>query len=262
MIFFAKNKKIAAAVILIPLIVFIMFQIRRSKPALTTLVRRSDLVESVYGIGTVTANKNFNLKVAIPTNVKEIFVHEGDFVTKGSPLLLLEDTPTFKAPFSGTITAVYYKVGESVTPQSIILTLTDMKDRYLTISLEQQGAVRVEPGQHAKLSFEGLRDQVFDGKVDALFSRDGQFLVRVQSPSLPDKILPGMTMDVAIIVKRKPNTLVIPLRALSQGSVQRKTKSGFELIPVKIGLVDEDKVEILQSLLQEGDEVLLPKVNP
>lgn len=262
MIFFSKNMKIAAAVIVILLSAFIMLQIKRSKPVLSIQVKRGDLVESVYGIGTVTANKNFNLKVAIPTNVKEIFVHEGDFVIKGAPLLLLEDTPVFKAPFSGTVTALYYKVGEAVTPQSIMLTLTDMKDRYLTISLEQQGAVRVEPGQQAKLSFEGLRDQVFDGKVDALFSRDGQFLVRVQSATLPEKILPGMTMDVAIVVKRKPNALVIPLRALSQGSVQKKTKSGYELIPVKIGLVDEDKVEILQSTLQEGDEVLLPKVNP
>jgi multidrug efflux pump subunit AcrA (membrane-fusion protein) len=83
----------------------------------------------------------------------------------------------------------------------------------------------------------------------------------VQAASLPEKILPGMTIDVAIIVKRKPNALVIPLRALSQGQVQRKTKSGSELIPVQIGLVDEDRVEILQSSLQEGDEVLLPKAN-
>ncbi len=257
--FFSKNKKITAVLVLIVIFSFIMLQIRKTKPVSTAKVQRSDLVESVYGIGTVTANKNFNLKVAIPANVKEIFVHEGDYVTKGSSLLLLEDTPVFKAPFSGTVTAVYYKVGEAVTPQSIILTLTDMKDRYLTISLEQQGAIRVEPGQHAKLSFEGLREQTFDGKVDALFSRDGQFLVRVQAPSLPEKILPGMTIDVAIIVKRKPNALVIPLRALSQGQVQRKTKSGSELIPVQIGLVDEDKVEVLQSPLQEGDEVLLPK---
>lgn len=58
-----------------------------------------------------------------------------------------------------------------------------MKDRYLVVSMEQQGALLVKPGQNVKLSFDTLRKQSYDGNVVALYSSETSYLARIDMNS-------------------------------------------------------------------------------
>lgn len=240
----------AAAIILI--VIAILF-FKKNDNLKTVKVEKGNIVEAVYGIGTVTANQSYVLKVAVATNVENIYVKEGDQVKKGAALIKFVDTPVFKAPFEGTINQVTYKIGETVTPQSVVLTMVNFSDRYVTVALEQQGAIRVERGQMAKMSFETLKDQTFEGIVEAIFSREGQFIVRVSAAHLPQKILPGMTVDVAVQVNKKENVLLIPISAFQKGFVFKQQGRSIKQIPIKTGVVDGEKVEIISGDVKEND---------
>lgn len=222
----------------------------------TEKVVKGNIIEAVYGIGTVTANKSYFLKVAVATAIRDLMVKEGDLVKREQSLVRFEET-TFKAPFNGTITSIQYKVGEVVAPQTTILSLVDMSDRYLTVSLEQLGAIKIKRGQKAALRFEGLPGKVFESTVESIFSNQGQFIVRVHANNLPEEILPGMTVDVAIEISNRENAILAPVAGLKDGAVTVLDGNSKNLIPVKIGLVDGEKFEVLDSQLKEGDEVLL-----
>lgn len=161
----------------------------------------SKSVEAVYGLGTVTAENAFHLKSGITTQIKKIFVKEGDLVRSGDPLVSLDDSGIQSAPFDGTITALPYKIKENVFPQTIIVSLIDLKHLYILVALEQQAALFVKRGQIARLSFDNLRDHLLTGVVRAIYPSDGQFLVRIDVAQFPSGILPGMTADVAIVYK-------------------------------------------------------------
>lgn len=263
-------KKIGIALVLLICLgsVFLILKRPRQAEALTYTVKRGALVRAVYGIGTVTAKKTYQIKVGVNSTLTHIYVQEGDKVKAGAPLLALDNNPVF-APFMGTVTAIPFKTGETVYPQTSLLTLTDLTDRYITVSLEQEASLQVQKGQKAVLNFESLRNKKFEGVVTAVFSNEGQFWVHIKGLSLPDFVLPGMTADVAIEIEHKTHCLVIPITALlppsvdkdkannpSEKKVQRLVQGKKVETPVILGTVDADAAEVVSGL-QEGDLVEL-----
>jgi multidrug efflux pump subunit AcrA (membrane-fusion protein) len=194
------------SVILVSLVVMalIAYKVTRPKqPPKIAVVqeKKGPIIHAVYGLGTVTPHRIYQLKVAVPSQLEEIYVEEGRAISKGSPLVRTETI--FRAPFSGTITSLPYKTGEMVFPQTSILTLTDLSNLYVVVSLEQEAALLVKKGQSVIVSFENMRDARFTGHVTAIFSNDTQFLVHVEGITFPPNILPGMTCDVAIEISKK-----------------------------------------------------------
>lgn len=248
---------IPAVVVLLVLVVGLGARIRGGARGTTVQAKRGPIVEAVYGIGTVTAYKTYQLRFAAAQTVRGIFVREGDLVRAGQTLVSTEGElmRTSNAPFAGTVTSVPYKIGEVVPAQTPLLTLTDLTDRYVVVSLEQQGAIRVQRGQPAMLSFESLRNQTFRAFVRTVFSNDNQFLVHVVVPDLPERILPGMTADVAIEVARRENTVLIPVSAISESAVTVVSGMSRTRVPVKLGVVDGEWAEVLDPILS-GDETL------
>ena len=235
-----------------------VFVARRSSQSLS--LKRGSIVEAVYGVGTVQSNKVFRLKSGVATGIKRIFVREGDLVKKGTPLVELEESGIQRAPFEGTISSVGFEAGETAFPQAPILTLMDLQDRYVSVSIEQQGALRIRRGQPAALSFESLRGEKIFGTVRSIVPNEGQFLVDLKTDGLPQEVLPGMTADVVIEIEHRENALLIPTSSLMNGRVRRETSSGrFEIVDVKIGVIDGEWAEVTSANITENDRVLVRK---
>lgn len=218
--------------------------------------KRGKILEAVYGIGTVTATRTYQLKVGVTSTIRELYVREGDFVSKGTKLLALDGAAEFLAPFSGTVTALPNKVGETVFPQVPILTLTDLDDRYLVVSLEQQAAIRVRKSQKCRLSFDSMRDETFHGWVESVYSNNNNYLVRIGTNDLPPQILPGMTVDVAIGIKEHDEALIVPVAAINSGYLWAKRDGKKMKLAVKPGTLDGSFVEIVKGEVREGDAIL------
>ncbi len=259
-----KRKWIAVSLIAAVLAIFaggaVWFQ-QADNSAETYRVRTGNIVEAVYGLGTVTANQSYQVKLGVTGTISALYVTEGDTVEKGKPLVGFDMGATFKAPFSGTVTSAPFKLGETVYSQTPIVTLINLKDRYILVSLEQESALRVRAGQNARISFEALRGQTYQGKVRSLYPdpQNSQFFVRIDIPDLPDTILPGMTGDVAIEIAERSGALLVPVSAVQSGRVVVRSGHLKKKILVKIGAIDGQWAEIAEGDLREGDEVFLPR---
>lgn len=232
----------------------------RNSGKISEPLHRGDIVEAVYGIGTVTAYKRFSLNPLVGGTVQKIFIAEGDQVRKGAPLLQVEGGTIYRAPFDGIVNFFPYRTGENTYSTTPLLVLTNMTDRYIVVSMEQQGALLVKIGQKAKISFDSLRQSTFEGKVSAVYSYAGNFMARIDGIHLPESILPEMTCDVAIVIDVHKNALLIPVAAFENGQVWLKRgKSIPHQIPVKIGITDGVWAEVLEGDLKPGDRLMIRK---
>ncbi len=255
--FFQKNYK---KLLLIPLVVVTLFLFSYFKSLSNQAHPKwGPMVEAVYGIGTVTARHTYDMKLGVSDTLEKLYVSEGDSVKRGQALLALADGRTLRAPFDGVVTSLPFKEGETVFPEISLLTLTDMNNPYVVVSLEQSGAIKVKAGQTAVLSYETIRDQKTEGKVSSIYPKDSQFFVNIEVNSLPPGILVGMTPDVAIQVGSKDKVLQIPLKAVIQGKIKVLKGIFTRDIPVKLGISNGDWVEVTDNSLQGDETLILPK---
>ncbi|MGV3665809.1 MAG: efflux RND transporter periplasmic adaptor subunit [Leptospira bouyouniensis] len=244
------------ASIVIILILILLFLFRGSKSDRLT-IHKGSLVEAVYALGTVKPVDSFVLKFGIAASVREIFVEEGQSVKKGESLLINDSGITFRSPFAGTITKLSIAKNETAMPGLPVLEIQNLKEVYISVSLDQESALRVKPGQHAQLSFESIRGNVYKGEVERIYPSNGQFLVRIFPNELPQGILPDMTTDVAIEVSSKDNVILVPLVAVERGKLTRYRNGKREKIEIRIGAINSEFGELIQGDLLEGDEVLV-----
>lgn len=219
---------------------------------------RGSLVESIYGLGTVSSDEVFNVRLGFAAIVSQLYVKEGDMVKQGDRLVRVEGN-IMHAPIKGTVTKVAYKDGELVAPQVTVVTVTNLKKLYLEVNLEQQSILRIKPDQEVTVSFETLRNEKFTGKVKTIYPRENQFIVRIELEKWPVGVLPGMTADAAILIGRKDNVLLIPINSISSGKVTRVRNGKKEKIAVRLGIVDAERAEVLSDNLLETDEILIRK---
>lgn len=218
--------------------------------------KTGDVTESVYGLGTVLSGQTYQVKSAVNLAVLQVLVQEGQQVEKGARLIEFDDKFSPKAPFAGTITDVRVRSGEIIAPQVPIITVTDLKTRHIEVSLEQQWILRIKKSMLVTITFESQREQTYTGHVTAVYPKDQQFIVRIDLEKFPDGVLPGMTADVAIEVGKKQDVVLIPLKALSAGTVTRKRDGRKEKIKVELGIVDGEWGELTGGDLKVADELL------
>lgn len=237
----------------------VRISVKRSAGQLSEPISRTSIVQAVYGIGTVTANQSYQLKPGVTSTITTLFVNEGDTVKKGARLAQL-DQIVYRAPFDGTIVNLPFKVGENVFANIPAVTVVNLEDRYVVVTLEQQGALRIKAGQKARLSFDTIREETYEGKVRSVYSYQNSFLARIDCPGMPARILPGMTADVAIEIRQHDNTLVVPVASYDRGILWVKRGNAIpQKIEVKTGIIDKDKLEIVAGDLEPGDRVLVRK---
>lgn len=219
---------------------------------------RGDIVEAVYGLGTVESEDVFHAKAAIVTSVDEFFVTEGQDVVKGQKLFRTDQGSVTTAPFDGRVTEIPVSIRENLFPQSPVLTLINLRKLYLEVSLEQQGAMRIRPGVKAEISFEFFRNKKIKGTIATVYPQNDQFIAKVVIEEWPEGVLPGMTADVAFEVARKLDVTLVPVKAIVNGHLRLKRAGKKIKLPVQVGLVDLEKAEILSPALEASDELILP----
>ncbi|HPI41671.1 MAG TPA: HlyD family efflux transporter periplasmic adaptor subunit [Pseudobdellovibrionaceae bacterium] len=248
---------IVGLVVLVILSVYLLNQRQSSKNVFAS-VEQGTIIEAVYGIGKVVANKSYQYKTGVPTTITQIFVKEGQEVSKKSPLLELDGMTKVSSPLEGTLTTLNYKVGENTVPNAVVLIVTDLKDLYLLVNLEQQGALKVKKDQQVRINFESMRERTFIGTVSSIYSDAKDFLVHIEVQDLPSNVLPGMTADVAIVIQEKKDSLIVPFASVKNSKIKILKDSGeIEERTIEMGLIDGEKVEVLNSNLKTGEKLLL-----
>jgi len=224
----------------------------------TVSAKRGPIIESIYGLGKVKADTVFEIKLGVVNIIERLYVSEGSMVKKNDPLVRFRGDLLFRAPFAGTVTNVGFNEKQFVFPQQVVVRVEDLTTKYIEVSLEQQGALRVQPGQPVRIVFESIRGEVLKGKVAAIFARNEEFLAHIKV-KLADNVLPGMTADVAIEIGRKDNALLIPLSGVNDGRARIIRDGSRETVKLKIGGIDGNWAEVLEGDIKVSDQIIIKR---
>lgn len=182
------------------------------------------------------------------------------------------DNYTIEAPISGTIVDKYYKQGENAETGKTLCTIFDLSSLTMTLNIDELDIKSVAVGQKAQVTADAVPGQVYEGVITEVGINGTTsggvttYPVKVQIDKT-DGLLPGMNVDVSIVISQQTNVLTVPADAVQSGSrVLVKSQDGktgdgapegYEYVRVEVGASDEDHVEILSGL-QEGDEIAYP----
>lgn len=241
--------------ILSTIIVAVIF--KRNKSYEFVSPRRGSITEAIYGLGKVKTYKKYDVKIGVMSTVEKIYAREGDQVKKGQPLIRFAESLMFHSPLDGTVTFLGVDEAEAVAPQMAIMSVQDLTNRYIEVSLEQQGALRVRRNQKADVIFESLRGEKLAGRVKALFPKNDEFLAHIQVDGLMENVLPGMTADVSITVGQHENVLLVPVSSLINGHITVMRNQERQKIPIKVGGIDGEWAEVTEGDIRDDDQVMM-----
>jgi len=245
------------ALVLIALITSVVLLINLCNRETIVKPETGPIVDAVYALGTVKTDKWYNARFGMNTIIKKLYVNEGDTVAKGAPLVM-GDTPfPLTAPFSGIVTAVNYRETEMATTGQVILTISSLAHLYVKVTLDQESIVQVRKGQTAEMSFENLRNEKIYGTVEAVYLSGEEFTVRIAAEKFPSGILPQMTCDTAITIRKNDKALIIPLAALREGKVTIIRKGKRITVPVTLKKIDSVRAEVLDESIVPDDRIVI-----
>lgn len=181
---------------------------------------------------------------------------------------------TLVSPINGVVTSVNVEKGEKITSgtQAIggggtaIMTVADLSEMIVKASINEVDVVKLKKGQEVKIGFDAIRGVVYQGKVRRISPSGTEednlvvYPVEVEILNPDDRIRPGMTADLDIIIEKADNALSVPKQAVmsrdGQSTVLVKKQGRIIPEPVVTGISNEINMEI-KSGLEEGDTVII-----
>jgi len=178
------------------------------------------------------------------------------------------DNATMIAPFDGTIIRTGADVGDMVNSGTLIVTIADLTDLEIAVSVDETDIGKVKVGQQASITFDAFPGLRFQGEVlevpleGILVQSIVTYEVRVDLEGDKDVgITPGMTANLTIVVGRTEDALLVSALAIQQSDdgnvvMLQDAPDSTVVTPVQIGLSNGLYVEILRGLV-EGDQVVV-----
>jgi HlyD family secretion protein len=173
------------------------------------------------------------------------------------------------APFSGTVTSVDVMRGDLTSPGSPAFRIDDLSRLLVDVEISEVDINRIALDQPVSLVFDAILEQEYEGVVVGIgevgISIQGvvSFPVTVEILEDDEKIRPGMTAAVTIVVEQIEDVVLVPNRAVRVRDGQRVIylmKDGdMEIVEVVLGATSDQYSQVLEGDVSEGDEIV---VNP
>ena len=187
-----------------------------------------------------------------------------------------------RSPVDGIVLSKNVNVGQTVaatfqTP-TLFLIAQDLAQMQVNSDVSESDIGQVAPGQKARFTVDAFPDRVFEGEVRQVRNAP----VSVQNVVTYDVVVdfdnsemllrPGMTATLTIVTAMRENVLKIPRRALrfrprgenpttSKGNLRRlwveREGGGAKAIDLRVGLGDDEFVEVSGTGLKEGDAIIV-----
>ena len=185
---------------------------------------------------------------------------------------------TIRAPIRGTVLSRDVEIGSPVSSilnlganATLVMTLGDIERVFVRGKVDEADIGHVRLGQPARIRVETFKDKTFNGRVTQIspmgVEKDNvtNFEVRVSIDNPGKALKANMTANAEIVLEEHPDALIVPESAVTYDARKNAfvdilapgAKNGKKKVPVKIGVGNGVKVEILDGLKQ-GDKVILP----
>jgi HlyD family secretion protein len=169
------------------------------------------------------------------------------------------------APFNGTVYKTEAKKGEMVTVGDPILWIADLERLRVRTNIDQVDLGRAKKGQRVVISSNAFPDRTWSGRISEVIPHVlvrenrsiSEGLVQLEAPT--DGLVPGMTVDVDIIVAEVPDALQVPAEAVFTNGrewfVYRIDGKRVRRTTVQVGLSSLVATEITRGL--EVDDLVV-----
>lgn len=179
-----------------------------------------------------------------------------------------------RAPFAGVIAEVTPELGEFVTPSPVgiptppAVDLIDDRCLYVTAPIDEIDAPAIRVGMPACVILDAFPKRFCKAKVRRIapyvLDREKQArTVEVEVEFTPDaateRLLPGYSADVEIVLSRRENTLRLPTEAILEGDqvlVFRPADGLLEARTITPGLANWRYTEVLAGV-EEGEQIVV-----
>lgn len=243
----------------------------------TTQVEEAAFERSIFVPGEIehTCESHSVLSSRIAGRAVEVLVHKGDFVEKDQLIGRVESRQPgnpppvidLKAPAAGLITRSELHLGGPVEPDRELMEILDLSEVWAVARVPQHQAAVLTEGLTAKIKIPaisqdpitakflrlGVGEEAIKSSVEAIF----------QIPNPGNRIRPGMRAELSLVTSKREAVTSIPRDALQGDRSNRfvfikdyELENAFVRVPVTVGEIAGDRVEILSGLLP-GDEVVL-----
>lgn len=179
-----------------------------------------------------------------------------------------------QAPFSGTVAEITGEPGEYVTPSPPgiptppAIDLVDTSCLYVSAPIDEVDAPAIEVGMPVRISLDAFAGQPFAGRVKRIApyvldlekqARTVDVEASFTNPEALQKLLPGYSADVEIILAAREQTLRLPTEAIVEGNrvyVYRPAAEVLEVREIETGLSNWQYTEVLSGL-EAGEQVVV-----
>ncbi len=241
-------------------------------------VTRRPMSETLSYVGDVKAQEEIVVYSKASGKLIENTVSEGDTIKKDDVLALIDrDETGFKfekasvtSPIDGIVGRVYLDRGMYVRPSNNMSSgtpvafIVDMNTVKVKINVTERELPGIKVGQDAQIIVDTYPDKSFAGRVDKispvvdLASRTA--LTEIKIPNQGNQLRSGMFARVKLILSRRENVLVVPIKTIIHKD-GKKTVFVVEeniagLREVKTGLKNGELVEITSGL-NEGEIIVV-----
>jgi len=189
------------------------------------------------------------------------------------------DNSVIRSPVDGVVINRVVDVGQTVaasfqTPTLFVIG-QNLHDMQIDVTVDEADVGQIHPGQHSDFTVDAYPDRKFVGTVAAvrlnptIVQNVVTYDVVVSVDNRDERLLPGMTAYVDVVVLQRRHVLLVPnaaLRVHVPGAVG-ETAAGSALyvlengrprrVLVKSGASDGRQTEILSGSLREGDSVII-----
>lgn len=174
------------------------------------------------------------------------------------------------APFDGVVTSVDVDLGESVSVNEPVVSIISDDGFGVEVDLPEIDSVKVRVGNPVTIMLDALGIETFTGTVvsvsrsETLVDGVSVYEARVAFDNEDQRIVSGMTSDVAIVTNERSDVLAIPARSIKYRdngtpyvTVKDLETNKTEEREIAIGLRGSDGFIEVSAGLAEGDMVVI-----
>ncbi len=168
-----------------------------------------------------------------------------------------------KAPFDGKLGLRQVSLGQYINTGDAAVNLQQMNPLYVNFELPQAYLQQVQVGNNIQVTTESYPNQMFKGKIIAVNSTFNTVtrMLEVQATLNNDKaeLIPGMFVNVNVIVPIKLNVMVVPVMAVNYSpfgdTIFKVVNNKAEQEYVKVGEQRGEEVAVTGKL-EDGDMIV------
>ena len=184
---------------------------------------------------------------------------------------------TIRSPIRGMVLSRDVEIGSPVSSilnlganATPVMVLGDISKVYVRGKVDEADVGLVQLDQPARIRVETFKDKPFEGRVTQIapmgVERDNvvTFEVRVSIDNASGQLKANMTANAEIVLEEHKGALIIPESAVIYDAgrhafaevISTRTKTGKEKVPIKVGISNGTRTEVLDGLAQ-GQRVVL-----